>query len=103
MPPEDAAMQTMSPAKAADDMPCASASPAMRERTTAAIIGTAGRKSQWPQERTARRAMGDMAQPCECESAPRESGRDKALVPGQFGRIAMGGFVNQPGEPEVNR
>ena len=76
--------------------------PPVRERTTAAIIGT-GQKIAMASERTARRAIGNMAQPCECESAPRESGRDKALVPGPFGRIAMGGFVNQPGEPEVNR
>ena len=41
--------------------------------------------------------------PYERESARREPGRDKALVPDPFGRIAMRRFVNQPGEPEFNR
>jgi hypothetical protein len=42
-------------------------------------------------------------QSCEREGARRQAGRDEALMPGPFGRIAMRGFVNEPGEPEFNR
>ena len=40
---------------------------------------------------------------CQREGACRQAGRDEALMPGPLGRIAMRGFVNEPGQPEFTR
>ena len=97
-------MQTTSPANAADEIACASAGRPVRERIAAATIGmtrqTMATASRWDGAPRQRRYG---ASPAEREGACRQPGRDEALMPGPFGRIAMRGFVNEPGEPEFNR